>query len=417
MTVTSLLITWLFVMFGLQVCLCIADWAPSFVLMIEDDYRISLSPFSHLHFESQQLFGPFLFLWPTDIQTLLILIIIFGFCFYFIKRFFRPNAHPNYTPPFFPNSQPPHQDTISMNSLYELESTVMHILDVADNTFPGAEMLGFGEVSVVLGVDDRTVGKRFAAKRLAAAFSESERDEYIGHVRHYINQLENHSLKCLPSTFHSLPRDKKSSVVYIVQPRLNSKLIISNYFRDCDLPKAIRLFDQMCETIIRICSPTLGIDGQASNWCLVDEKTEELHYLDISTPFMRSSNGQQIGSLEPFLCTLPIGTQTIVKRFLVDQILRAYHDPRHVIKDLIANLKKEKLERLIPSFIERSNLFHFPKISSDVIPLTQNEVDDYYADDARTYAFLQALRRIERYLCVHILGVKYPYLIPPPLDR
>ena len=99
--------------------------------------------------------------------------------------------------------------------------------------------------------------------------------------------------------------------------------------------------------------PSLGLDGQLSNWAITDE--DRLVYLDVSTPLMRDSEGHEALDTDLFLSSLPWALRPVVKRFMLRDILATYYRPRTIIVDFLANLYKEKLSHLLPDLIERAN--------------------------------------------------------------
>jgi len=98
-----------------------------------------------------------------------------------------------------------------------------------------------------------------------------------------------------------------------------------------------------------------------------------------------------------------------LRRVVLGSILDKYYDPRGVVLDLLGNLHKERLADHVPGFLDLANATLRP-------PLTEPEVRRYYASDARTWAALQRLRRLDR-LAHRALGRTYPFLLPGPIER
>jgi hypothetical protein len=71
---------------------------------------------------------------------------------------------------------------------------------------------------------------------------------------------------------------------------------------------------------------------------------------------------------------------------------------------------KERLERWLPAFLEESNARVRPALS-------QEEVRRYYAADARTWALLQRLRRLDRAWQRRVRRRPYPFLLPGRIER
>jgi hypothetical protein len=99
-----------------------------------------------------------------------------------------------------------------------------------------------------------------------------------------------------------------------------------------------------------------------------------------------------------------------VRRFLLQGILDKYYQPRGVLLDFAANLLKEQLEPFVGTVIERSKTQLDAELSAD-------EVRRYYADDARTWALLQRLRRWDRSWQRGVRRRPYPFLLPGEIER
>jgi hypothetical protein len=157
----------------------------------------------------------------------------------------------------------------------------------------------------------------------------------------------------------------------------------------------------------RAVGPELGLDGQMSNWAVAGG---ELIYLDVTTPMMRDGAGAERLDTGLFLASLPWALRGPVRRFLLGGILEKYYQPRGVVLDALANLVKERLERWLPAFLEESNARVRPALS-------QEEVRRYYAADARTWALLQRLRRLDRAWQRRVRRRPYPFLLPGRIER
>ena len=78
--------------------------------------------------------------------------------------------------------------------------------------------------------------------------------------------------------------------------------------------------------------------------------------------------------------------------------------------DLIGNLLKERLDHAVGPALAAANRRVTPAI-------TRDEVDRWYRSDARTWAALLRLRRVDRWWQRHIRRRTYPYLLPGPIRR
>lgn len=98
-----------------------------------------------------------------------------------------------------------------------------------------------------------------------------------------------------------------------------------------------------------------------------------------------------------------------LRRFVAPRILDGYRDLRGVYMDLTGNLLKERLEPWLPAFLAAAN-----RHLGD--PLSEREVHRYYRSDARLWALLLKLRRLDRAWRLRT-GRTYPFLLPGPIER
>ena len=220
-------------------------------------------------------------------------------------------------------------------------------------------------------------------------------------------RLASAGVAVLESRLEALEMPDGSLVAYCIQPALDPGEILPRYLGQCPAAEAGRICDTILDRVARLVTPALGFDGQPSNWAV---KGGEPCYLDVTTPLMRDAQGRERLNLDLFLASLPWALQGLVRRFLLGEILGKYYQPRGVALDFLGNLHKEGLARLLPDFLARANARFSPAISRD-------EVDRYYAGDARTWSLLQRLRRWDRAWQRRVRRRTYPFLLPGPIDR
>ncbi len=151
----------------------------------------------------------------------------------------------------------------------------------------------------------------------------------------------------------------------------------------------------------------LGLDGQMSNWALHDGK---LLYMDVTTPLMRDAQGRELLDTELFMKSLPWALRGLVRRFFLGEIIDKYYLPRGVILDILGNLLKENLAKLIPTCLEQANV-RLPEA------IQESEVHRYYRSDAKMWALMQRLRRADRWWQRRIRRRTYPFLLPGKISR
>jgi hypothetical protein len=179
------------------------------------------------------------------------------------------------------------------------------------------------------------------------------------------------------------------------------------WLKSADDARARRLFDRLTELILSVVTPRLGLDGQLSNWAVLDD---EIVYFDVTTPMMRDENGQEILDTELFLASLPWALRGLVRRVFLHQILDTYYHPRETLIDLLGNLIKEDLADRLALGLERVNRHVTPAIE-------EAEVRRYYRQDARMYAIIQRLRRLDRVWQRRVRRRPYPFLLPGRVER
>lgn len=293
--------------------------------------------------------------------------------------------------------------TISDTELQSLERAVEHALDSGDES--ALTVLGYGEISAVLAVDAQA--GRFAAKRLPPFAGASILAAYRTTLHEYIAALEATGIEVVPTSLSSVTRPDGSLTAYAVQPILDPATLGPAKLAQADDAEAERLLSALVTLVLAAVTPSLGLDGQLSNWAW---SGDDWSYLDVTTPLMRDARGRELLDVELFLCSLPWALRPVVRRFLLGEILDKYYQPRGVLLDLAGNLHKEGLERCIRPLLDLANAHVSP-------PITAAEVKSYYASDARTWALLQRLRRADRVWQRRVRRRSYGFLLPGAIER
>jgi hypothetical protein len=99
-------------------------------------------------------------------------------------------------------------------------------------------------------------------------------------------------------------------------------------------------------------------------------------------------------------------------------VLDRYYDPHLVAVDLVANFYKEQRPELIPGAVDVVRDFFSGEASAlDVAPITEEEVRAYYREDALIWTLYLSMRRVDQFLRVRLLRRRYPYILPPKIQR
>ncbi len=287
--------------------------------------------------------------------------------------------------------------------LEELDAALDQALRTGDTSH--LILLGYGEISCVLqyGRGDET----FACKRLPVFRDEPARAAYAAVFEEYLQVLADRGTMATPSKLVTLEGPGEGRRVYCVQPKLAGSTLLPQWLKTADDDAARSVFLDLVARFERVARGDVGIDGQLSNWALVDGK---LSYLDVTTPMLRDTRGAEKLDVDLFLASLPWALRFPVKKLMIRDILDKYYVPRGIVLDLLGNLIKEKLEAKTALFLEALGERFSPRIS-------EKEIRAYYADDAGTWALLQRLRRMDRAWQTKVRRRTYPFLLPGPIER
>jgi hypothetical protein len=294
---------------------------------------------------------------------------------------------------------------VSDAELAAFEQAVRACLAAGDDG--SIEVLGYGEVTTVLALD--AGAGRFALKRLPEFPDMGSAERAVRVIRLYLEALRKLGVDVVDTDVRYVHLEGDPVMVYCVQPALPSECLGPAYMHALDESAAVAAFDRILEILARAVTDVVAPDGQLSNWAFVEDR---ILYMDVSSPFMRDAEGRQLLDWDHYLqSSMPLPLQPIVRRWVLPHLLDKYFTLRGQVVDLLGNLIKEGLVHLEVPLRERANqkLAFAP-------PISEEEVRKYYAGDARTYAFLQAARRADRWV-QQSLGRRYGTFLPPKLDR
>jgi hypothetical protein len=291
---------------------------------------------------------------------------------------------------------------IGHQELTALEERVDAALDRADPS--GLRVLGFGEISLVLGVPDAEPA--WAAKRLPPFTDDAGVDAFIAVFDRYLATLTERGVDVVETTVERIPRPDGRVVVYCVQPVLSTTTLAPAVVASGADTEAEQVLRAIVATVHDVVDERVGLDAQLSNWAWVDGR---LRYFDVTTPVLRDAHGASELDVSVFLASFPWALRPALARLVVPGIIARYHAPRTVILDLAANLHKEHLERWIPLVIN----------SADFVDpaLTEAEVRKDYTSDARLWEVIQRIRRVDRAWQRRVRRRPYPFLLPEHIER
>lgn len=289
------------------------------------------------------------------------------------------------------------------DDLRELEGAIDRALDTGDASH--LEVVGYGEITLV--VRWTVDGRQVACKRLPGLAGEVAFSAYRSCVTSYIAHLAERGVVVPETTVEAVPRRDGSVTAYCVQAVLATTSLLPNRLQGAGQGEVREVVTALVERIAGCIDSRLGLDAQLSNWAWVDGG---LRYLDISTPFERDDRGRESFDVELHLASVPWALRGAVRRFALGAILDKYYDRRGALLDLAGNLHKERLAQLLPEVLEAVNRVVEP-------PITVEEAERYYRDDARMWELLQRLRRADRWWQRTVRRRRYPFLLPGSIDR
>ncbi|MFX0072659.1 MAG: DUF6206 family protein [Candidatus Hermodarchaeota archaeon] len=293
------------------------------------------------------------------------------------------------------------------------------------------KILGYGEISLVFEI----IGdpENLAYKRIPIFDTEEQVKRFDWAFKEYNRLLEDEVGYNLPEQEMVWFKDKKEKIqVYCVQKKVLSESVCNNVIHQVSDKEVETLVILVLKEMKKLWSFSrnnetidLGLDGQISNFAIIDydpnnPKVNEdikLLYFDTSTPFVRT-NGEEAMEFELILKSAPGPLRGLLKKLYLEETVGRYYDWRKVSIDLIANFFKEQREELVPSLIEIVNNF-FKKEASEfeIEPLTFEEIEKYYKDDAKMWELFQKVRKLDRFVTTKILRRKYPFYLPGKIDR
>ena len=287
---------------------------------------------------------------------------------------------------------------IDPDVLSQLESDV--VTNLSGDTSVPLDILGYGEISTVLraeGLNGPVVAKRLPRMTRAqlAAYSDT--------LSRYLHDLQARGVRPVDSAVFSVGSEPFTP--YCVQP-LQSLLLVDE-LRGADAGTISRRVEQLVGIVVGAVDGWLGLDGQVSNWAV---DGEDLVYIDVTTPLLRDVVGRDELDADMFIASLPWALRGSVKRFLLDEILSHYYDPRAVLLDMAGNLHKERLPDVIAPLLSAANELVSP-------PLTSDQAVRYYRTDARMWEALQRLRKADRWWQKTARHRIYPFLLPEVIER
>jgi len=295
-----------------------------------------------------------------------------------------------------------------------------------------ARVLGYGEISTIFEIQAGTT-KNLACKRMPIFKTKDEVAQYEALYKDYNEVLEKELGINIPEWgFAWFTSDAGNIIAFDIQRKLNPESIGNRAIHILNTDGVRTLFVLVLRELTKVwrfnlSNPdrAMGIDGQISNWSIVDfdaarpqiSPGSRLLYIDTSTPLMKKEGVERLDP-ELFLRSAPSFLVWLIRWLFLEGVMTRYYDARLVATDLIANFYKEQRPELVPGLVQAANEFYASEGASlGVKPLTEKEIKAYYKEDALIWVLFLAFRRFDRWLHKYILRKPYIYILPGKIKR
>jgi hypothetical protein len=272
-------------------------------------------------------------------------------------------------------------------------------------------VLGYGEISLVFKINecDGVVFKRMPLFR-----TKEDALQYAEKYMEYNGLLREAGLNLPPTDVSIVETPGRDIVVlYIGQQIIPAESFAHNLIHEFSEEENQKLLERIVGEMLKVYAYNrdqapvreLALDSQLSNWALHDD---ELYYVDTSTPLYRKEGQEQIlGNVDAVLESVPNGLRWIFRRVFIKDVIPRYYDERNVFVDISSNLNNERPD-LIPLAVDVINTVNNGRWS----PLTEDEVNKYYASDRKIWLIFLALRRMDRWVKTKLLSKRYEFTLP-----
>ena len=278
-----------------------------------------------------------------------------------------------------------------------VERTIRLAID--DRRPDGLDLVGQGEFSLALRWAD-DAGER-VVKRVPPFRSRAAAADYGDLVAEYIRALEDRGVRCVETTTVVHDRRDGTAVVYLSQPLLDADRLVSRLLRDREVEADPEhpVVAGVLDTIIEATGPPIGLDPQFANWYWYDEQP---WHLDFSTPLLLTPDGSIRFEPWGFMQEYPRALRLYVKRELL-RLAPEYTRTDYVVRDLLANLFRERLDAWAPAVAEAAQ--------RRAIEVDVDEARATFEAEAKFFPFLQRLKRLQRGW-IQRTGRRYDTLLP-----
>jgi hypothetical protein len=288
----------------------------------------------------------------------------------------------------------------------------------------GVRVLGYGEVSAVLG-DAALPG--LVLKRMSGFPDRDEAEHYAAVVERYVGFLRQLEVAVLPTDIVPLAPAAARHVVYLVQPQLEAERLGNALLRARPLDDVLPLLEGVLETVRRVLDANparddgreVAIDAQLSNWHWPEgSDPRRAVLLDVGTPFMRLGGVLETGT-DLFLRAYPAPMRWWMRRdHSIEKYIADYFHFDRTALDVLGNFIKEGVPEKLPAAAS----FVAAWIARQADASRLGNVDAakaraYYARDAASLELSLRVRRLARFVRTSLLRSRYDFVLPGPISR
>ncbi|MFF3885516.1 DUF6206 family protein [Streptomyces sp. NPDC001914] len=267
-------------------------------------------------------------------------------------------------------------------------------------------VVGFGEITLAVSWPQQEPS--LVVKRLPPFRGRSEFDAYHGLLTDWTAEMERRGVGVVETELHAVDHPRWGVLGYLVQPLLRAEDLAVERVRRGSETESREVLAQVVAAIAAAVDGSAALDAQLPNWCVRADGS--LAIMDVSTPFLRDTEGRDRLSTDLFVRGYPALLRPLLASRVLPSVIDAYHTPRTAFRDFAGNLIRTGFDRHLPFALEQAATV------LGVDDLTEAEVRESFAQDARMWGVLQTLRRSDRWWQRTVRRRPYPALLPPKYD-
>jgi hypothetical protein len=289
---------------------------------------------------------------------------------------------------------------------------------------PGVEILGYGEVSAVLGWDG-VPGR--VLKRMSGFRTRAEVEAYAAVVDRYVALLRDLDVPVVDTEVALVSPEPSRHVAYLLQPRLEPERLGHSLLRTRPVEEIFPLLDRVLGLVRRVLDANtsrtdareVAIDAQLSNWHWPDQAdTPRPVLLDVGTPFLRRAGALETGT-DLYLCAYPGPVRWWLRRdHAVEKYIADYFHFDRTVLDLLGNFIKERAADKLPAAVDFVNRWIAGQPEGERLGSVDEErARAYYSRDAASLELSLRARRAARFVRRSLLRRRYDFILPGPIER